>query len=64
MGSRFAWVEFCAAIATIFKHYSMELGGGYDETTLGKTESQVSDGVIFETGLKLKEPMALRFVEK
>ncbi|KAF2704108.1 cytochrome P450 [Pleomassaria siparia CBS 279.74] len=64
MGSRFARIEFCAAIATICKNYTVELEDGTGQAALAKAEAQLSSGVGFEMGLKLKEPVALKFVRR
>lgn len=64
MGSRFARIEFCAALATICKDYTVELEEGTGEAALRKGEAQLSSGVGFEMGLKFKEPMALKFVKR
>lgn len=64
MGSRFAKIEFCAAIAVICKNYTVELEGGTGEAALRNGEAMLSSGVGFEMGLKLKEPLALRFLKR
>ncbi|KAF2109771.1 cytochrome P450 [Lophiotrema nucula] len=64
MGSRFARVEFCAAIATICKNYTVMPDGGVGQAALRKAEEQVFSGVGFELGLKLKTPILLRFVSR
>ncbi|KAF1948751.1 cytochrome P450 [Byssothecium circinans] len=64
MGSRFARIEFCAAVATICKDYTVELEDGTGPAALAKAEAQLSSGVSFEMGLKLKEPVALKFVRR
>lgn len=64
MGSRFARIEFCAAIATICRSHSVELKLGTSEAALKLGAAQLSSGVGFEMGLKMKEPMALRFVPR
>jgi cytochrome P450 len=64
MGSRFARIEFCAAIATICRSYTVELEHGTGQDALRKAEAQLSSGVGFQMGLKLKEPIALKFVRR
>ncbi|KAF2462884.1 cytochrome P450 [Lindgomyces ingoldianus] len=64
MGSRFASIEFCAAIARIFSQYRVEFEGGTSPEALRKAEQQLSSGVGFELGLKLKDPLVVRFVKR
>jgi cytochrome P450 len=64
MGSRFARVEFCAALATICHDYEVQLIEGTGENALRNGANRVSEGVGFEMGMKMKEAMGLRFVKR
>jgi cytochrome P450 len=64
MGSPFAKIEFCAALATVCQNYTVELEGGTTVGALKKGEAQLSAGVGFDMGLKLKEPLSLKFVSR
>lgn len=64
MGSRFAKVEFCAAMANIFRHYSVELANGYSEQSLKDAAEKLSTDVGFGMGLKMNKPVALKFVKR
>ncbi|KAB8291058.1 hypothetical protein EYC80_009747 [Monilinia laxa] len=66
-GQRFAQAEFCAAIARLFSEFSVELvckpGDDY-ASTLEKVEQQMSNGTVFEMGLKMKQPVPLKIVRR
>lgn len=64
MGSRFARVEFCPALASIYHRYTVKLKEEIGEAAPRKGAAQLSSGVGFEIGLKLKDPMALRFLNR
>lgn len=62
IGTKFAKVEFCVAVARILKEYSVELEGG-----VGKEEEaarRMSEGVWVEMALKVKDVVPLRFVKR
>jgi cytochrome P450 len=67
MGQQFARAEFCATIVAIFSEYSVELAtepGQTFEDVLPVAEKQLSSGVGFELGLKLKKPVPLKLVKR
>lgn len=64
LGSRFARVEFCAALVTICAGFTVQLVEGTDPEALKHGARKLSEGVGFEMGLKLKDPIALRFVKR
>lgn len=67
MGQHFARAEFCAAILTIFSEYSVELHveeGQKFEHVLQAAEQQLSSGVGFSMGLKMKKPVLLKLVRR
>ena len=64
MGSRFAKVEFCAAIANIFRHYRVELANGNTQEAMRDAAEKLSIGVGFGMGLKMGEPVELKFLKR
>ncbi|KAF2661057.1 cytochrome P450 [Lophiostoma macrostomum CBS 122681] len=64
MGSRFARVEFCAAIANIFREYNVELANENTESALAEAAESLSTGIVFEMGIKPGRPVPLRFVRR
>ena len=76
-GKRFAQSHFCAAMATIFKNYTVELAVGDDveqETPEGSNfrwdlarrnaEQKLSNGVEFFLSLKMKESVPLKLMKR
>ncbi|KAF4633012.1 hypothetical protein G7Y89_g5111 [Cudoniella acicularis] len=67
IGQQFARAEFCATILAIFSEYSIELArepGHRFEDVVSATEKQLSSGVRFEMGLKLKKSVPLKLVKR
>jgi cytochrome P450 len=67
IGQQFARAEFCATIVAIFSEYSVALAtepGQTFEDALSVAEQQLSSGVGFELGLKLKKPVPLKLVKR
>ena len=64
MGSRFARVEFCAAIANMFRDHKVELASGNTEEAIRNAAKKLSTGVGFGMRLKMNEPLKLKFLKR
>lgn len=76
MGKRFAQAQFCAVMASIFKHCSVELATEYSKVTakgakaapvgsaISSAERELSDGVGFMMSLKMEGTVPLRLVKR
>ena len=71
IGKRFAQVEFCAVMASIFKYYTVELAtetneaaAGGSKTARSNAERELSDGVDFVMSLKMSGKVPLRLVRR
>ena len=76
IGKRFAQVEFCAVMASIFKYYTVELAtetngpaaGGAEhvssKTAVSNAERELSDGVEFMMSLKMSGTVPLKLVRR
>lgn len=63
MGLQFSQAEFCAVIAIVFSEYSVKRAireGERFKYALWNAEYQLSSGMVFELGLKMKKPVPLR----
>jgi hypothetical protein len=57
-------VEFCAAISTILRVCNVELEEGNGQDAVDKAEAQLTSGVGFEMGLKMKALMKLILLKR
>ncbi|PVI08601.1 cytochrome P450 [Periconia macrospinosa] len=64
LGTRFAKVEFCAAVATICAEFEVQLIGGTDTEAIKAGARRISQEVKFEMGLKPSDAIGLRFVKR
>lgn len=61
LGKQFAQVEFCAAIARILSQFHVKLANAPDGgPSFADAERALSDGIGFEMGIKMKDPVRLR----